>query len=124
MVYIFYYHLAKFTNFYADIKFALKDLLWLRGRRITDYGTLSILDWWWCDGNPFVPGSSRNHLQRHSKAALKTYYQYLLKLRTELSLSSNKIKLDAAFKRSLRKEQEQVKLDISRFTHFEHEPNA
>ena len=108
---------------YADIKFALKQYY--------DYDAeeLPIMVHYqsWiggdCDGNPFItPEVIATTLQRHSKAALKTYYQYLLKLRTELSLSNNKIKLDAMFKRSLRKEQEHVKLDISRFAHFEHEP--
>ncbi len=108
---------------YADIKFALKQYYAYEAEELPimiNYQSWIGGD---CDGNPYViPEVVAATLQRHSKAALKTYYQYLLKLRTELSLSDHKIKLDTTFKRSLRKEQEHVKLDISRFAHFMHEP--
>jgi len=108
---------------YRDIKFALKTYYHYEADELP----IMIHYQSWiggdCDGNPFVtPQVVAATLQRHTKAALKTYQKDLLQLRTELSLADNKIKLDLAFKRSLQKEMQQIKLDLSHVTHFKHEP--
>ena len=108
---------------YNDIKFALKNYY----DHDADELPIMIRYQSWiggdCDGNPFItPEVVTETLQRHRKAALKTYHQTLLKLRTELSLSNHKIKLDARFKRNLQQEKQHFKLDLSRFIHFQHEP--
>ncbi|MSP53737.1 MAG: phosphoenolpyruvate carboxylase [Gammaproteobacteria bacterium] len=76
-----------------------------------------------CDGNPFVtPTVMQQTLQRHLKAALKTYRPALEVLRDELSLSDKKIKISAGLQKSLANDAKQISLDMSKTKHFLHEP--
>lgn len=76
-----------------------------------------------CDGNPFVTATvMRETLQRHLKAALKTYRPILIALRDELSLSDHKIKVDARLRHSLINDKKLIHLDLRKVMHLLHEP--
>jgi phosphoenolpyruvate carboxylase len=76
-----------------------------------------------CDGNPFInPEVVAQTLQCHEKAALKTCRQALTVLRTELSVSENKIKLDSALRKSLQADSKLMSVEGKFSRHFDHEP--